>query len=192
MSEVLSEMKAEPAPAEEPQSEEAHAAPATLPPIVEEPKPKPKRKPRAKKEAVQEALPVVVQETPPPPTPSPEPEEPPEAKPPAAVPKEKVKCPDCGKMVSDKTLKYTHVKTCKARNPKHIVIGENEDLGPPDVDDQESTTEHDKKYKQSDPVLEEMLDKIVEEEIQKRTLNARQAKVTQRQQKFAKLTESAF
>lgn len=106
MNEVLTEMQADPAPTEEPQLKED-----VVVPVGEELKPKPKRKPRTKKEAVQETLP--------PPPPEPVTEEPPEAKPPAASPKEKVSCPDCGKMVSAKTLKYTHKITCKSKQHTH-------------------------------------------------------------------------
>lgn len=178
MSEVLSEMKDEaPAPTEE-QQEPA----APVEPVAAVEKPKAKRKPRAKKAeaAPVEVMPTVVEEpaaeTPPPP----EPVEEPKAK------AEKVPCPDCGRMVSEKTLKYTHSKTCKAKNPKHIVIGENDLNGPPDVDDQESTTEHHKHP------FEYVLEKLVEEELHKRTVGARQAKVAKRTEKIAKLAAAAF
>lgn len=78
-------------------------------------KPKPKRKPRAKKQdepiqqpeiniitALDETVAeVVIPEI----TTS-------QSKPKVA---EKVKCPDCGKMVSDKTFKYTHSHNCKSK-----------------------------------------------------------------------------
>ncbi len=35
---------------------------------------------------------------------------------------EKVSCPDCGKMVSAKTLKYTHKANCKASQPKYSEV----------------------------------------------------------------------
>lgn len=78
-------------------------------------KPKPKRKPRAKKQDEPTQQPeiniittldetvaeVVIPEI----TTS-------QSKPKVA---EKVKCPDCGKMVSDKTFKYTHIHNCKSK-----------------------------------------------------------------------------
>ena len=46
-------------------------------------------------------------------------EEPPEPPPPAPVAKEEEKatCPDCNKVMSVKSLKYTHANNCKARAP---------------------------------------------------------------------------
>ncbi len=180
MSEVLSEMKEEvPAPTEEQQSTAAPVEPVAVQ------KPKAKRKPRAKKV---DAMPAVVEE--PAPVDEPVAETPPPPEPPAEEPKaakaEKVPCPDCGRMVSEKTLKYTHGKTCKAKNPKHIYIGENDLNGPPDVDDQESTTEHHKHG------FEHVLEKLVEEELHRRTVGARQAKVARRTEKIAKLAAAAF
>jgi hypothetical protein len=78
-------------------------------------KPKPKRKPRSKKQDEPTQQPeiniittldetvaeVVIPEI----TTS-------QSKPKVA---EKVKCPDCGKMVSDKTFKYTHIHNCKSK-----------------------------------------------------------------------------
>ena len=192
MSEVLSEMKEEvPAPTEEQQSTAAPVEPVAVRAhgLSREhspsEKPKAKRKPRAKKveamaAVVEEPAPVLdepVAETPPPPEP---PAEEPKAK------AEKVPCPDCGRMVSSKTLKYTHSKTCKGKNPKHIYIGENDLNGPPDVDDQESTTEYHKHP------FEHVLEKLVEEELRKRTVGARQAKVARRTEKIAKLAAAAF
>ena len=70
-------------------------------PLIEEPKAKAKAKRKPKAVAVEEPLA-------PPPTPEPAQE----AKPEPAV-AEKECCPDCGKMVSSKTLKYSHKANCK-------------------------------------------------------------------------------
>ncbi len=92
MNEVLSEIKEE-APTE--------------PVAVEQPKPK--RKARVKKEEspVEEAPQPPVEEVP---------QSPVEDK-----KQEKVPCPDCGKMVSAKTLKYTHKNMC--RNKQQVYSG---------------------------------------------------------------------
>ncbi len=100
MNEVLSEIKEE-APTE--------------PVAVEQPKPK--RKARVKKEEspVEEAPQPPVEETPQSPI-----EETPQS-PVEDKKQEKVPCPDCGKMVSAKTLKYTHKNTC--RNKQQVYSG---------------------------------------------------------------------
>lgn len=90
MNEVLSEIKEEV---------------PTDPVVVEQPKPK--RKARVKKEESpgEEAPQSAVEEAP---------QSPVEDK-----KQEKVTCPDCGKMVSAKTLKYTHKNTCRNKQQVH-------------------------------------------------------------------------
>ena len=85
-------------------------------PVGEEVKlPKPKRVTKKKKEEEEEAVteveedPAVVEE---------------EVKQPS-----KVQCPDCGKMVSSKTLKYSHKANCKANKVKEPSLPTNEHSG---------------------------------------------------------------
>ena len=84
-------------------------------PVPQEPAAKAaaKRKPRAtKKTGLDYELLVPPEKAPPaPPAPTPEPEPEPVAEKVAA---EKETCPDCGKLVSAKTLKYSHKANCKA------------------------------------------------------------------------------
>ena len=83
--------------------------------------PKPKRAPRKKAaEPVAEETPAepVVEETPAEPVVEETPAEPVVEETPAEPVVEKVSCPDCGKKVSAKTLKYTHKNNCKANKEK--------------------------------------------------------------------------
>ena len=82
---------------------------AEVPLMIEEPKAKAKAKAKAtrKPKAVKE----VTIEEPPAPAPTPEPAQEVKAEPTSA---EKAICPDCGKTVSAKTLKYSHKANCKA------------------------------------------------------------------------------
>lgn len=74
-------------------------------------KPKPKRQPRAKKvETIPEVIPEVI-----------EPVIPEVIEPIVKPVIEKVQCPDCQKMVSSKSLKYSHKHTCIAKKVKEHI-----------------------------------------------------------------------
>ncbi len=135
MDDVLSEIKNE-TPAE--------------PVVVDQPKPK--RTPRAKKD---DSAPVEEKVV--------EPVE--EEKVVEPTKPEKVSCPDCGKMVSAKTLKYTHKANCKASQPKYSEV-------------HSGTC-----YQKEEPV---------EEDGFQRVSCARQMKSARRAEKMAKLAAAAF
>jgi hypothetical protein len=82
---------------------------------VAEPKAKPKRAPRAKKEKVSEPVQAEVVAVEPSLEATTVEVTVPEEKPAAAVVKDKVACPDCGKQMSAKTLKYSHAPNCTAK-----------------------------------------------------------------------------
>ena len=142
MNEILSEMKDE-VPAE--MKDEVPAEPVV---------PKPKRKPRTKKDVMTPVEEKVA-----------EPVEEKVAESVEGTKQEKVPCPDCGKMVSAKTLKYTHKNTCKSKQHVHSGVC----------------------YDKYDPSAD-----MVEEEISKRLSCARQMRTSRRSEKIAKLAAAAF
>jgi ssDNA-binding Zn-finger/Zn-ribbon topoisomerase 1 len=77
---------------------------------------------------------------------------------------EKATCPDCGKNMSAKTLKYNHQFVCKSKKAESEPV--NATVNIPEA--------------------------LIEEEVQKRIKNNRQAKLEARQQKFDKLLVEAF
>ena len=86
---------------------------AEVPLMIEEPKAKAKAKATRKPKAVKE----VAIEEPPAPAPTPEPAQEVKAEPVVDACQRTV-CPDCGKTVSAKTLKYSHKANCKAIKTK--------------------------------------------------------------------------
>lgn len=173
MSQVMEEMK----------------APVPVPPTEPKPKAKPKRKPRAKKtpEPVVETTesdhiemmpePEVMPEPVKPPTPPPTPPPSPKAE---KVKAEKVQCPDCGRMVSSKTLKYTHKNNCKALKqvPKDEPAVAPEPVAAP---------EHVKEVFTPEPIKD-----VIEETITQRRVNAHALRLQKRNEKIAKLAADAF
>ena len=129
--------------------------------VAEEPKPKPKaRAKRAPSRGPSVRLKHHVIE--------PEPEPEPEVQ--AELPVEEVKvdakveCPDCGKMMSQKTLRYSHGPNCVAKKQK-------------------TTTEDN---------LQSASDDWVEHEVQRRLYGRREERATRREAMVAKLIQSAF
>jgi hypothetical protein len=150
MTDVINEVKEE-APVEEKEAE-ALAVPAA--------KPKAKRSP-AKKKEVQEPEGAL--------TPS-EVVEALKEEEPVAAPAEgggksadKVTCPDCGKQMSAKTLKYSHVPNCTAK----------------------------KSTRESAPHTQ-ITDDMIEYEIEQRLTNRRAERAVRRQEMVAKLMQNAF
>lgn len=175
MAQVMEEMKvSEPVPPDEPR-----------------PKAMPKRKPRAKKapEPVVESAesdhiemmpePEVMPEPVKPPTPPPTPPPSPKAE---KVKSEKVQCPDCGRMVSSKTLKYTHKNNCKAlkQAPK-------EEPSAPAPVEQAVAPEPVKEVFTPEPVKD-----VIEESITQRRVSAHALRLQKRNEKIAKLAAEAF
>jgi hypothetical protein len=173
MTNVINEIKTvDEQPVAEPVAETVVEETVTEP--VAEPKAKPKRAPRAKapsRKKVKEEEPVqaevVAVE------PSLEettvvvamPEEKAEAKP-AAVVKEKVACPDCGKEMSAKTLKYSHAPNCVSKKQK--------------ADEEQPAA--------APTVSEELLEDLV----QKRLTNVRQERLARKEAMMQKLISGAF
>ena len=81
---------------------------------------------------------------------------------------EKVSCPDCGKQMSAKTLKYSHVPNCLVKKQK-------ETHGTPE------------------PVANATItDEMIEHEIEKRLTNRRAERMIKRQKDLEKLVAGAF
>ena len=76
----------------------------------------------------------------------------------------KVECPDCGKMMSQKTLRYSHGPNCVAKKQK-----------PQQEDDPQSVS-----------------DEWVEHEVQRRLYGRREERATRREAMVAKLIQNAF
>ena len=166
MTSVINELKTDDEPVAQEVAEPV-AEPSVAEPMVEEPKAKPKRAPRAKapsrkkvKEleadvvAVEPSLDetsVVVAV--------------PEEKP-SAVVKEKVACPDCGKEMSAKTLKYSHAPNCVSKKQK--------------ADAEQPAA--------APTVSEELLEDLV----QKRLTNVRQERLARKEAMMQKLVSNAF
>jgi len=165
MTNVINEIKTvDEQPVAEPVAETVVEEPVAEP--VAEPKAKPKRAPRAKapsrKKVKEPEAEVVAVE--------PSLDETsvvvavPEEKP-AAVVKEKVACPDCGKEMSAKTLKYSHGPNCVVKKKQAA----------------EQPTEA--------PTISE---EVIEDLVQKRLTNVRQERLAKKQAMMEKLVSSAF
>jgi hypothetical protein len=150
MTEIIQEVKevAEPAPVEEPVKEKAKKA-----------TPKAKAKAKAKAE---EPLEVQVEE------PVAEVKE--EAKT-EAKSEAKVACPDCGKQMSAKTLKYSHVPNCTAKKQKNV---ENEP--------EEGNADHNYHFPAE----------IIENEVQRRLSCKRAERAARREEMVNRLMQNAF
>ena len=164
MTSVINELKTDQPIAEEPVAEavaEAEAEP------VAEPKAKPKRAPRAKassrKKSNKEPETVQVEDAPAEPSVEEQVVAEVEAKP-AAV-KDKVACPDCGKEMSAKTLKYSHGPNCVVKKKQAA----------------DQPTE-------ATAISEE----VIEDLVQKRLTNVRQERLAKKQAMMEKLVSSAF
>lgn len=151
MTEIIQEVKevAEPAPVEEPVKEKAK-------------KTTPKAKAKAKAKAEEPPAEVKVEE------------------PPAEIKEEakteakseaKVACPDCGKQMSAKTLKYSHVPNCTAKKQKNA---ENEQ--------EEGNADH------SHHIPAE----IIENEVQRRLSCKRAERAARREEMVNRLMQNAF
>ena len=91
----------------------------------------------------------------------------------------KVACPDCGKQMSAKTLKYSHGPNCLVKKQKQGVFTQK-------VADQ-----------RDDEVAREQIDKsvfeeVIEHEVQKRLHNTRACRAVHRQEMVEKLMQNAF
>ena len=76
----------------------------------------------------------------------------------------KVECPDCGKMMSQKTLRYSHGPNCVAKKQKTM----------------------------TEDNLQSASDDWVEHEVQRRLYGRREERATRREAMVAKLIQSAF
>ena len=83
----------------------------------------------------------------------------------------KVECPDCGKMMSQKTLRYSHGPNCVAKKQKTTA--------PQGVPGTEDNTQS-------------VSDEWVEHEVQRRLYGRREERATRREAMVAKLIQSAF
>ena len=137
--ELINEVKAEEEPVAEPLA------------IEDAPKPKAKRAPRAKAKAEPEAVPFEA------------PDEPQEAERRAVA--DKVECPDCGKQMSSKTLRYSHAPNCAAKKKRQE---EHQDVTPSVTDD------------------------MIENEVHKRLTNFREERVARKQKAIQNLIANAF
>ena len=155
MTEIINEVKEMPA-------EQADEPVDVDEPVVAEPKAKPKRAPK-QKPSITEVTPALNEITVTVDIPT-------EAKADATV-SQKVSCPDCGKQMSAKTLKYSHVPNCPAKKQA------NEDMSPGgDVPVASST----------------VTDEMIEHEIEKRMANKRVERLNKRQKELEKLVAGAF
>ena len=81
---------------------------------------------------------------------------------------EKVSCPDCGKQMSAKTLKYSHVPNCLVKKQKEA-------------------------HGQPEPFANATItDEMIEQEIEKRLTNRRAERMVKRQKDLEKLVAGAF
>ena len=88
---------------------------------------------------------------------------------------EKVSCPDCGKQMSAKTLKYSHVPNCLVKKQK-------ETHGPPEPPASSP----------SGVLGTTVTDEMIEQEIEKRMSNRRTERLNKRQKDLEKLVAGAF
>ena len=169
MTEVLNEVNvvSEPVDVEPVAVEPVAVEPVALPPESSGPKAKAKRASRAKApEPVVEVTPALdetVVEVALPSEPNKD-----------AKASEKVSCPDCGKQMSAKTLKYSHVPNCLVKKQK-------ETHGPPEPPASSPSG-----------VLGTITDEMIEQEIEKRMTNRRTERLNKRQKDLEKLVAGAF
>ena len=89
---------------------------------------------------------------------------------PAPVVKDKVACPDCGKEMSAKTLKYSHVPNCAAKKQK--------------ADEEQPAA--------APSVSEELIDELVQKRWDNVTNNLRQERLARKEAMMQKLISGAF
>ena len=100
-------------------------------------------------------------------------EEPPKEEPPKEEPKEdqgagaKVECPDCGKQMSAKTLRYSHGANCSAKQGKQ-------------------------QRAQEEQPAPNVMDDLIEYEVQRGKNRKRAERATRREAMVAKLLQNAF
>jgi hypothetical protein len=96
---------------------------------------------------------------------------------PAVVVKDKVACPDCGKEMSAKTLKYSHAPNCVIKK-------------------KQSDEQHEAKTSALPPVAPTVSEELIEELVQKRwdnvSKNLRQERLARKQAMMDKLIAGAF
>ena len=129
---------------------------------VQVPKAKAKRAPRAKPSVVAEPVEQVVE---------PDATEPEVAEPEVVESKvdAKIACPDCGKQMSAKTLKYSHGPNCSSKKQKQ--------------GDEEGVKEL---------IEKSVFEEVVEHEVQKRLHNTRACRAVRRAEMVEKLIQNAF
>ena len=157
MTEIINEVKETPA-------EQVDEPVGVDEPVAAEPKAKPKRAPKPKP-SVTEVTPALNEITV-------KVEIPTEANKDATA-SQKVSCPDCGKQMSAKTLKYSHAPNCLAKKQK--VAHEEGSRGG------------------EEPVASSTItDEMIEHEIEKRMANKRVERLNKRQKDLEKLVAGAF
>lgn len=181
---VAAEAAPEVAPTEEVISPVVEAVPE---PVDEVPNAKPKAKSKAKAKA------APVEDV------KPEPVEPVEdVKPepvvaeiehaPAKKKEDKVTCPDCGRLVSAKTLKYTHKANCKSLKPKHP-----EEAHSAVCYQKEDKVEQPAQAAEPTPIKEQpTLLEQYEESIEDRMRKVRMLKMQKKQERISNLAAQAF
>jgi hypothetical protein len=158
MNEIMNEIKSENTSLDETAVEVPLPEEESVP--VTEPKPKAKRKPREpKKEAVAETVPESL--------PEPEPVQDVKTEQVEKPKADKETCPDCGKLVSAKTLKYSHKANCKANKEQPTIT-------------------------RAEPLTEDVAQDMVHNEVLNRMADARAARMQKKLDRFAKLTSQAF
>jgi hypothetical protein len=95
---------------------------------------------------------------------------------PAAVVKDKVACPDCGKEMSAKTLKYSHAPNCVVKKKQSV-----EQYEPSDA-----------KASALPPVAPAVSEQLIEDLVQQRLTNVRQERLARKQAMMEKLITGAF
>ena len=165
MTDIINEVNTTPQSDAPPSNAEEEVAEESLPDGGQTKGPKPKPKARAKR-APSRGPSVRLKHNVIEPEPEPEPE--PEVQ--AELPVEEVKvdakveCPDCGKMMSQKTLRYSHGPNCVAKKQKTM----------------------------TEDNLQSASDDWVEHEVQRRLYGRREERATRREAMVAKLIQSAF
>ncbi len=95
---------------------------------------------------------------------------------PAAVVKDKVACPDCGKEMSAKTLKYSHAPNCVVKKKQSI----------------EQYEPREAKASALPPVAPAVSEQLIEDLVQQRLTNVRQDRLARKQAMVEKLITGAF
>ena len=163
MTDIINEVNTTPQSDAPPLNAEEEVAEESLPDGGQTKGPKPKPKARAKR-APSRGPSVRLKHNVIEPKPEPEPEVQAELPVEEVKVDAKVECPDCGKMMSQKTLRYSHGPNCVAKKDK-----------PQQEDNTQSVS-----------------DDWVEHEVQRRLCGRREERATRREAMVAKLIQSAF